>query len=216
MHQMKRGYFGFTLIELLVVVVIIAILAGLLLPALSSAREKSRRTACASNLRQLGIGMMAYAGDNANHLPNAGSNTSGTWDSAMFTNNYVTAGVFMCPNDRTARTVGGSPRSYAIGAGNGATLANYCIQGSRLTCPYLTNSTDIAIVTERFDGTAVIGSTANNMHYFNGSNTVMSTHVSKPAWNCNYLFMDFHVAWVSTYNANAFPGNGCATAPCCP
>ncbi len=60
---------GFTLIELLVVISVIAVLASILLPALSGAMENSRRTSCVSNLRQLMAGVVSYANDNDGDLP---------------------------------------------------------------------------------------------------------------------------------------------------
>jgi len=68
---MKARKAGFTLIELLVVIAIIAILAALLLPVLNQAKEKAKRISCMSNFRQLGVGLMVYAGENSDFYPEA-------------------------------------------------------------------------------------------------------------------------------------------------
>jgi len=98
---------AFTLIELLVVIGIIAVLIGILLPALGKAREQSKRTACLANLRSLGQAMFAYANVYRDRLPNG--NPPGKYTDFNGANQVMTAfnaefvrepRTFWCPSDK--------------------------------------------------------------------------------------------------------------------
>ena len=90
----------FTLIELLVVIAIITILAALLLPALSKARETSYRISCMNKQKQILSGLIMYSDSYAQYLPNC----SAAW-SLLVSLNYIKArqGLIDCPSDRTRK-----------------------------------------------------------------------------------------------------------------
>ena len=99
---------GFTLIELLVVIAIIALLMGILMPALRKARKQAQLTSCMANHRQVGLGFVTYGSDNDNKLPpNPGSGGNGApytyvhqknnlaYDIISYLNNACS--IFSCP-----------------------------------------------------------------------------------------------------------------------
>jgi len=117
---------AFTLIELLVVIAIIAILAAILFPVFAKVREKARQTSCASNEKQIGLGIIQYVEDNDETYPvNSSVNFwSNGWAVGVYP--YVkSTGVFKCPDDSTTATAPNVPISYAINWN----LVNTTLQG---------------------------------------------------------------------------------------
>lgn len=91
---------GFTLIELLVVIAIINILAGMLLPSLTRAREQARRVYCLNNLRQIGQGLTMFASENDGFYPPENSSPTEPNDLDLLYPYYLdNAEVFWCPSD---------------------------------------------------------------------------------------------------------------------
>lgn len=101
---------GFTLTELLVVIAIIAIITAILFPVFGRARERARQTACASNMKQIGLGLMQYAQEHDEKMPagvyappvNGGVETDVPYDRQL--RPYVqNDAVYTCPSDSTPR-----------------------------------------------------------------------------------------------------------------
>ena len=151
----RRVFRGFTLIEILVVVAIIALLAAILFPVFAKARENARRSACQSNLKQIGLGFLQYSQDYDERYPVCGagaaldvSNNIGFgpgWAGQIYP--YLKSSqIFRCPSDGYRESAPVAPRvqvSYAynrnIGhfyVGTGATV-NQFVNGSliKLTEP---------------------------------------------------------------------------------
>ena len=148
----RRQHAGFTLIELLVVIAIIAILAAMLLPALSAAKKKAQGAYCLNNTKQLTLGYIMYQGDESEKLMlvgswidagdwldfqphNSNTNTTLLVGSTSLMATYVkAAGSYKCPGDQKAALNGPRVRSISMfqsaGAGGGGSPGTQFVNGN--------------------------------------------------------------------------------------
>jgi prepilin-type N-terminal cleavage/methylation domain-containing protein len=206
---------AFTLIELLVVIAIIAILASMLLPALSRAKQKAWVSNCVSNLKQIGLGMRMFADDNEDRYPQSGgsitwnltdlNSSSNGWMQQVYS--YVqNTNVYHCPGNAQLPLKNQSPFNYFNGvraayvaAGDQRAAVNarqilfpaaYVLAGDTIdTAQYfLRDDDDKDDYSQNCVGGAVNGTPAVEWQAHNNGQDL--------------LFADAHVQWYKGYKTN--------------
>ncbi|BCM93760.1 hypothetical protein IAD21_05651 [Abditibacteriota bacterium] len=212
---------AFTLIELLVVIAIIAILAAILFPVFSRARENARRASCQSNLKQMALSLKQYIQDYDERYPNlsTGAGAPGPYGWVDTMQPYIKSmQIVQCPSDTTEPGTGAGAAGYtdyyinaALGNTGTATSPVYnvggiseaAIENSSLTILLADGSGASAYSTARYrgNGYTVEGATAVTAPGYGpvGGGLVTSGSIyQKHLEGFNLAFVDGHVKWSKT------------------